>query len=120
MNKKFNKKGPAKNISFQSGLYVCPPCTLMLVKEITNTFTLPCPVPYQNCQITPKLSNFRVQLLISYLPFVNSTIAQQSWCNKVCPTWYHFYLYTYHHYNRIEGMFANGRHLDHFTLESST
>ena len=71
-----------------------------------NTFTLPCPALYQNCQITQKLSNFRVQLLISYLPFVNSTIAQQSWCNKVCLAWYHFHLLTYHHYNRIEGDFT--------------
>ena len=94
MNKNFNKKGPAKNISFQP-----LPTILQTITQTSNfaqspkNFTLTwfvclppwhpdaghlcCPALYQNSQISPKLYNYRVQLLISYLPFFNSTIASR-------------------------------------------
>ena len=73
-------------------MYVCPPDDGQRNHQCIH---LRCPALLCiKSQITPKLSNCRVQLLISYLPFVNFTIAQQNWCNKVCPTWFHFYLRT--------------------------
>lgn len=119
------KKGPAKNVSFQPlhtilqtikqtsnfaqpprilhspGLYVCPPGTLMLVKEITNEYiyaTLPCSVSkLLNYPKIVQLQSPASNIIFAFCQLHHSSAELVQY--KVCPTCYHFYRCTYHHYN---------------------